>query len=1034
MSKYTIVHLSDMHLSQENISEKDEFYPELINDINKNLDGSIVCVVCSGDLIQSGSKENFEFALEKFITPLLSSFNLREDQFVYVPGNHEVDLKQIDKDFATQFTTRILQDGFTKDDLRKPNVKARLTEFFKGIEVFYPWEQENLVYTHKFEVESLSFGFSLVNSAWNTGGDSSNEAKKILISRDALVTSLRDLADCDKKCLVMHHPIDWLEDGNAAQIESLLSHYDYVFFGHKHNAQNCAIQHMNGVTILHYASKLDIAKEKNGYALLTFDTASGDICINCRTYNKSRLTYVPNTDISDNGKINFKVGSINPIKQRISDVISNTKTKFLSGTKELFITNLIDVGESKSFDDLFIMPIVSTMSELNKDDPFSADDQKDKFDLKEILESHSDVNIWGRKESGKTIFAYYIAKYIYENSQTVQRIPVVVSCKQLLAHKTAIINQVRKNIMDLMDDSYSISVADIDGLLNDGAFIIILDDFDKLPKGKAQLNQLKDKYPNNQMLCFCSEMPGFFSDEDKSVYMDKMEGEVRNYFIGSMDKNSIRRLAKSMASINPAIEDIYVDRVINSFAGNNMPRTPFAVSLVLSICSESADYMPTNQSKILQAFLEKILEKLNPEEVLSRTYNFENKERFLGALAYEMFSKNHEYLTRNEFDEFVKIYHEKKAYDIKDSRFDEVFFEKGILIEYDQFIFFKYECLYGYYLAKYCINDNEEFFWDQIMSGCQYLDNADVVEYYAGFKLNDGKLIHKLVDILVPTLNENSDFSDILEDEQISLEIDIPDDEIEKSIAEGETLSVEEKDALTDLPDNSMQYNPLATRSQREYSDDLVFYLTADLLGEVLRSSEELTAEDKKLAYKTYLNSCIVLWKQFRNSLLEFIKLATDEWILQQKKMEDCDDDEIKKKIDNLDGTIKSIIKLAVPFAVSYNIFSTIGSEKIKTTLVEYYRESAADSIEKLLSLLLICDLKINGWYDHLCDFIKMTSKKDFLWIVFFKCKYYLQMKYFEKNTKKLIAPMADCVISANNLSKSRKSKIMADIEESKAI
>ena len=43
-------------------------------------------------------------------------------------------------------------------------------------------------------------------------------------------------------------------------------------------------------------------------------------------------------------------------------------------------------------------------------------------------------------------------------------------------------------------------------------------------------------------------------------------------------------------------------------------------------------------------------------------------------------------------------------------------------------------------------------------------------------------------------------------------------------------------------------------------------------------------------------------------------------------------------------------------------------------------------------------------------------------------------MKYFEKNTKKLIAPMADCVISANNLSKSRKSKIMADIEESKAI
>lgn len=110
-----------------------------------------------------------------------------------------------------------------------------------------------------------------------------------------------------------------------------------------------------------------------------------------------------------------------------------------------------------------------------------------------------------------------------------------------------------------------------------------------------------------------------------------------------------------------------------------MPRTPFAVSLILAICGESADYMPTNQAKIVENFMEKLLEKLNPEEVYSRTYDFNNKEKFLAEIAYELHSSNRYYMSKDEFTIFTIKYHEKKGYELRDSKFDKLFLKKEYL-------------------------------------------------------------------------------------------------------------------------------------------------------------------------------------------------------------------------------------------------------------------------------------------------------------------------------------------------------------------
>ena len=106
----------------------------------------------------------------------------------------------------------------------------------------------------------------------------------------------------------------------------------------------------------------------------------------------------------------------------------------------------------------------------------------------------------------------------------------------------------------------------------------------------------------------------------------------------------------------------------------------------------------------------------------------------------------------------------------------------------------------------------------------------------------------------------------------------------------------------------------------------------------------------------------------------------------------------------------------------------------MKKIYVDIYNECPDDKPEKLLMCMLLCDLKINNWDKVIKKYIKNTSKKDFLLIMFFKCQYYLQFNYFGDETKKIIEPTADCYIAAHNMSKLDKSRIIGAIEKHKLL
>ena len=104
-----ILHFSDFHLRPNGLGKRsmDIFHRmmEKLQEINQ--EENIDLVIFSGDMIDKGGKdfnisldECFQDFKKNIIKPLVESLHIGYHQFLFVPGNHEVDRSRKDKTFA----------------------------------------------------------------------------------------------------------------------------------------------------------------------------------------------------------------------------------------------------------------------------------------------------------------------------------------------------------------------------------------------------------------------------------------------------------------------------------------------------------------------------------------------------------------------------------------------------------------------------------------------------------------------------------------------------------------------------------------------------------------------------------------------------------------------------------------------------------------------------------------------------------------------------------------------------------------------
>lgn len=286
-----ILHFSDFHLRPNGLGKRsmDIFHRmmEKLQEINQ--EENIDLVIFSGDMIDKGGK-NFTVPLyrcfldfeKNIIGPLVKSLNIGYHQFLFVPGNHEVDRGRKDKTFAPESNS----DDAIEDFLCTNTTVPQLQDFLQFQQEYYNRHKvegmmvdiQGLHMTLILPLNNgLKVGVSLINSAWMCEGDADKGVIKIGTSQ--INQSWPLIKNCKVKIAIAHHHYNFLEENESRNISDILhANYDIFAVGHthgmkakyEHDDKGCIFISVAAGNLYDNLHKED-PKYKNGFTILDFN-------------------------------------------------------------------------------------------------------------------------------------------------------------------------------------------------------------------------------------------------------------------------------------------------------------------------------------------------------------------------------------------------------------------------------------------------------------------------------------------------------------------------------------------------------------------------------------------------------------------------------------------------------------------------------------------------------------------------------------------------------------------------------------------
>ena len=257
-----IVHLSDIHLSKSNYEEFKNTYREaLIRDLLEfNSPKKIDIIVITGDLVDKGGNSLYEIEgfenkesypnlynifEEIFINPIIKALNFSKENFLFVPGNHDIDESQILLKDEYEFTKKL--DLTNINEHLKGNSDFKYSERirkFKEFEETFHKGQTNYQYTpnqsiYNYSFEGVSIGFLLINDSWRCRSQIFESEDKLMLGVNQFYNGLNNLKGYDTKINIalLHHPIDVFREVEELQRCLNVSNISFYLYGHYHSSK-----------------------------------------------------------------------------------------------------------------------------------------------------------------------------------------------------------------------------------------------------------------------------------------------------------------------------------------------------------------------------------------------------------------------------------------------------------------------------------------------------------------------------------------------------------------------------------------------------------------------------------------------------------------------------------------------------------------------------------------------------------------------------------------------------------------------------
>ncbi len=319
-----IVHLSDFHLNNRNIKDMSAFVTKaLIADLKDyNNDMKIDLILFSGDLIDKGGTSFDKKIDEAFITfeevvinPVLISLELDKSNFIFAPGNHDIDRSADSKNIEDG-----LKNNLTSTNAVIEHIDSGKTEGINRILPFKRFEREfhsdqlkgitNYQSCYVSEIGGKKVGITAFNTAWRCY-DSDKDYKHIILGVRQISDASKFIENCEVKIALLHHQFDCLEKFDCDVVQPLIEReYDMIFCGHIHEGSSFSRNSVLGdifVSIAPTNSGGNLWNNDqryiNGYSIIDYDFNTRTCTVHNRIYSYRQGGYVANTQLAPNNGI-----------------------------------------------------------------------------------------------------------------------------------------------------------------------------------------------------------------------------------------------------------------------------------------------------------------------------------------------------------------------------------------------------------------------------------------------------------------------------------------------------------------------------------------------------------------------------------------------------------------------------------------------------------------------------------------------------------------------------------------------------------
>ncbi len=234
------LHVSDFHFRGGDPYDRDVVLRALVQSVRRFRERGrkVDLVFATGDVAHAGQEKEYA-AATTFFDALIAAAGIDKRHLFVIPGNHDVDRDRADG-LARTLTSREESDRYFRPGVAKLHLTHKLAAFadwhdryFAGIRSLPRASTCGPV--EAVEIAGHKLGVLPINSALFCLDDA--DYGKLWVGRRCLDAAIEALAalGADITVALIHHPLDWLADSEAANIKAALaSHVDVILRGHLH--------------------------------------------------------------------------------------------------------------------------------------------------------------------------------------------------------------------------------------------------------------------------------------------------------------------------------------------------------------------------------------------------------------------------------------------------------------------------------------------------------------------------------------------------------------------------------------------------------------------------------------------------------------------------------------------------------------------------------------------------------------------------------------------------------------------------------